>query len=127
MDYSWADESKRDWLDSLPGYMELSDIDRFKICNGCGSANAKFDFVPDTIYGLNISEACYRHDYAYHVGKTEADKKAADEQFLRNMLTIINTKSGALLKWPRRWRAMSYYSAVCDKGHKAFWANKPKV
>lgn len=120
------DETQRDWLDSLPGYMELSEVERFVICNGCGAANSKFDFVPDTIYGLSITEACYRHDYAYHVGKTEADKKAADEQFLRNMLTIINTQSTSLLKWPRRWRAMTYYSAVCDKGHKAFWEGKSK-
>lgn len=120
------DEFKRDWLDSLPGYMELSDLERFKICNGCGSANAKFDFVPDTIYGLNISEACYRHDYAYWAGRTGEDKAAADLQFLNNMLTIINTKSTWALKWPRRWRAMSYYSAVCDKGHRAFWANKER-
>ena len=118
------DESKRDWLDSLPGYMELDDAERFVICNGCGAANSKFDFIPDTLYGLSIKEACYRHDYAYHVGRTEEDKKAADEQFLRNMLTIINTQSNTFLKWPRRWRAMTYYSAVCDKGHKAFWAGK---
>ena len=120
------DEGKTDWLDSLPGYMELDDAERFVICNGCGAANSKFDFIPDTIYGLSIKEACYRHDYAYHVGKTEADKKAADEQFLRNMLTIINTQSIPLLKWARRWRAMTYYSAVCDKGHKAFWAGKQR-
>lgn len=120
------DESKTDWLESMPGYMELSDIERFTICNGCGSAKAKFDFVPDTIYGLSIREACYRHDYAYHIGKTLEDKQAADTQFLKNMLTIINTQSIAILKWPRRWRAMSYYSAVCDKGHDAFWSGKAR-
>lgn len=118
------DESAVDWLDAQPGYHELSEVERFVICNGCGAANSKFDFVPDTIYRLDIKEACYRHDYAYHIGKTEEDKKAADEQFLHNILTIINTKSHPLLKWPRRWRAMTYYSAVCDKGHKAFWAGK---
>jgi hypothetical protein len=128
MDYSGLvqfDESKKDWLESMPGFMELSDTERAKICNGCGRAKSKFDFVPDTIYGLCICEACDRHDYAYHVGKTEADKQAADEQFLRNMLTIINTKSNAFMKWPRTWRAASYYRAVCDKGHGAFWAGKP--
>jgi hypothetical protein len=118
------DESKRDWLESFPGYMELDDAERFVICNGCGAANSKFDFVPDTIYGLSIREACYRHDYGYHVGKDIQDKMAADDQFLRNMLFIINTQSTPLLKWPRRWRAMTYYSAVCDKGYKAFWAGK---
>lgn len=113
-------------LEAPPGYDELSDVERFVICNGCGAANSKFDFIPDTLWGLPIKEACYRHDYAYHIGKTEEDKKKADEQFLRNMLTLINTQSTPLLKWPRRWRAMTYYSAVCDKGHKAFWAGKKK-
>lgn len=126
MDYSWADASKKDWLESMPGFMELPDEERAKICNGCGAAKSKFDFVPDTIYGLCICEACDRHDYAYHIGKTEADKIAADRQFLNNLLTIIDTKSAWVLKWPRRWRAMSYYSAVCDKGHKAFWAGKER-
>lgn len=120
------DEGKKDWLESFPGYMELSDTDRAIICNGCGSAKAKFDFVPDSIYFLSIREACYRHDYAYFIGKTAEDKAAADLQFLNNMLTIINTQSSALMKWPRRWRAMTYYSAVCDKGHAAFWAGKEK-
>jgi len=121
------ESAHNDWLESLPGYLDLPDIERFMICNGCGSAKAKFDFIPDTIYGLSIVEACYRHDYAYHLGKTEADKVAADQQFLRNLLTIINTQSTALLKWPRRWRAMTYYSAVCDKGGAAFWANKKRA
>lgn len=119
------DETKTDWLDSLPGYMELDDAERFVICNGCGAANSKFDFIPDTLYGLSIKEACYRHDYAYYVGKTEADKIAADKQFLNNMLAIIEAKGG-LLKWLRSWRAMTYYNAVRDKGHKAFWEGKKR-
>jgi len=118
------DESAPFWLEAPKGYLELSDLERFLICNGCGSAKAKFDFVPDTIYGLNITEACYIHDYGYHIGLTMDDKKAADTQFLQNMLTIINTKSAWIMKWPRRWRAMTYYSAVCDKGHDAFWHGK---
>jgi len=115
-----------DWLDSMPGYMELDDLERFKICNGCGSAQAKFDFVPDTIYGLSIREACYRHDHAYYIGRTEHDKQLADRQFLNNMLTIIDTQSAWPLKAVRRWRAMTYYTAVCDKGHSAFWAGKKR-
>jgi hypothetical protein len=121
------DESAKPLLESCPGYAEMDDFDRYMICNGCGSSKAKFDFVPDTILGLNIREACYRHDYAYWLGQTLEDKAAADLQFLNNMLTLINTQSVWILKWPRRWRAMTYYSAVCDKGHSAFWNGKPRT
>lgn len=121
------DESREDWLDSMPGYTELSDVERFVICNGCGSAQSKFDFVPDTLYGLSIKEACYRHDYAYFWGQTEAHKRAADRQFLANMLTIIEQQSGnALMRNLRSLRAVKYYMAVRDMGDKAFWANKRK-
>jgi hypothetical protein len=122
------DESNADWLDSMPGYMELDEIERFKICNGCGSAQAKFDFVPDSIYGLSIREACYRHDYAYWWGKTEQHKKAADRQFLANMLTIIEQESGnALTRTLRSLRAVKYYMAVRDLGDKAYWAGKERA
>jgi hypothetical protein len=119
------DESKRDWLDSLPGYMELPDDERFIICNGCGAANSKFDFVPDSIYFLSIREACYRHDYAYHIGETEMDRLAADRQFLNNMFTIIEQQSNFIMRPLRRRRALKYYEAVRELGRAAFWANKP--
>lgn len=118
------DKSKRDWLEALPGYSELSDAERFVICNGCGSANSKFDFVPDTIYFLSIKEACHRHDYAYHVGESEEDRLIADRQFLNNMLTIIENNSNLIMRPLRRRRALKYYEAVRELGSKAFWANK---
>lgn len=118
------DESKRDWLESLPGYMELSDVERFMICNGCGAANSKFDFVPDTIYGLSVREACYRHDYAYYIGRSEEDRLAADRQFLNNLLTIIELNSNFIMRPLRRRRALKYYEAVREMGAKAFWAGK---
>lgn len=121
------DPSAPYWLDCPPGYLQLSDLERFTICNGCGAAGAKFDFVPDTIYGLRITEACFIHDYAYHIGRTAEDKVAADLQFLNNLMTIINTKSHWSLKALRRWRAMTYYTAVCDKGHAAFWEGKKRA
>ena len=57
---------------------------------GCGSDHAMFDFVPDTIYGLSIKEACCPHDFRYSIGGEDADKYIADLEFLGNMLTIIN-------------------------------------
>ncbi len=92
--------------------------------NGCGSGwSAKL--IPDKIYGVSIREACKIHDHAYEVGKTDEDKKIADNQFLLNLLTIINNVD----KWYyptklARLRAIDYYSAVCDYGEKAFWRGK---
>ncbi len=106
-----------------PEYWLLSNVERLCICNGCGSSQAKFDFIPDTMYLLNISEACDIHDYMYHVGITEEDKMEADRRFLSNLLRIINT-AGGFLRWFRRRRALKYYEAVVELGGPAFWEGK---
>ena len=110
-------------LISTPGYKALSPAAKAEICNGCGSAKAKFDFIPDTIYGLIITEACDIHDYDYHVGETEEDRQAADLRFLNNLMIIVNMKGG-WLRWFRRRRALKYYEAVRELGSDAFWAGK---
>jgi len=102
----------------------------FSICHGCGSSQSKFDLVPDTLYGLDISPACFPHDWAYKFGKTKQDKQQADFDFLRNMLTLINNDTGfigIMLRIPRRRRALKYYEAVNRFGDKAFWAGKTQV
>ena len=104
-------------------YQRASKQERDKVCNGCGAANAKFDFVPDTIYGLNINDACNIHDWMYSKGKTIEDKQEADRVFLNNMLRIIEAKGG-FLKVFRRMRAIKYYGAVVDMGGPAYWAGK---
>ena len=95
------------------------------IVNGCGAGSAMFDFVPDNIYGLDISEACNIHDYMYHEGKTLEDKLEADRVFLNNLIRIID--SGTSWKWLRRRRkkiAYLYYNAVSKWGGPAYWENK---
>ena len=90
--------------------------------NGCGSAQAKFDFVPDTIWFLSIKEACRIHDWMYHMGRTAEDKEEADRVFLYNMLRIINARSKS--KFLKRWRcrrAHIYYTMVVWRGGPAFW------
>lgn len=97
------------------------------ICNGCGAANAKFDFVPDTLWGLSITEACRRHDFMYYFGETIEDKAEADRVFLNNMLRLVeadNTWLGRILKMFRRRRALEYYECVTAFGGPAYWADK---
>ena len=96
---------------------------REMVCNGCGTAGWKGKFVPDSIWGLSVVEACHIHDWMYHHGSTEKDRREADRVFLNNMLRIINQKGGWLASF-RRYRAMTYYNAVRNYGGPAFWANK---
>lgn len=106
------------------GYWGLTEQAKKEICNGCGSSQSKFDFVPDNILGLNINEACNIHDYMYYIGVTIEDKKKADRALLNNLLRIIDLESCWLLKRPRRFIAYGYYDAVKKFGGPAYWNNK---
>lgn len=96
------------------------------ICNGCGAANAKVDFVPDTCYGLYVGYACFIHDFDYNVGTTEADRRFADERFRNNLLKLIApTGPGSAAMWAiRRVRVNTTYQAVRIGGESPFWSGK---
>lgn len=105
-------------------YTKASCKQKEAVCNGCGAANSKFDFVPDRIYRLKITEACNRHDWMYHVGEVLEDKEEADRVFLNNMLRLIEAQSNNFMKPLRRRRALKYYEAVVTFGGPAYWAGK---
>ncbi len=105
-------------------YWNLSPSEREEICNGCGTKGLGGWFVPDTLWGLSIKEACNIHDYMYWAGRTEANREEADRVFLNNMMRIILAESGVILRFFRRYRAVSYYGAVQDMGGPAFWNSK---
>lgn len=110
-----------------PNYTTATPEQRAKVCNGCGAAGAKFDFIPDTIYGLPIQEACFRHDWRYAVGNTLEEKGEADSEFLHNLMALIQNAPGfwnKALRMPRRRRALKYYEAVVAFGDAAFFAGK---
>ena len=106
-------------------YFTASDEVRKLVVNGCGAGGWKFDIVPDTIYGLNITEECNIHDWMYDQGSTAEDKAFADKVLLHNLLVKIND-AFVLLRPLRRIRAYEYYEAVKLFGNSAFWANKEK-
>ncbi len=99
------------------------------VCNGCGAANAKFDFVPDRIYGTYIGYACHIHDWMYNEGRTIEDKEEADRVFLNNVLRIIDRDKRKWYKPTRlqRRRAKKYYLAVKYLGGSAYWAGKQTI
>jgi len=108
-------------------YKNASDGEIELICNGCGSAQAKFDFIPDTVWGLSITPACNVHDWMYYVGLTQLDKEEADMVFLNNMLRLIEGQTsfiGKRLKPLRRRRVLKYYEAVVAFGGPAYWNPK---
>lgn len=110
-------------LHASPDFMAAPAEVLFTICNGCGAAGAKIDLVPDSIYGLDVSPACYVHDWDYHHGKTKADKARADQRLLLNLLIIIEEHSqNSITRSLRSMRAVKYYCAVRDFGDKAFEA-----
>lgn len=98
-----------------------------EVCNGCGAANAKFDFIPDRIYGTSIREACIIHDWDYEVGVTNEDKEEADRRFRNNLLRIIHRACKEKWYKPKflmRIRAKEYYAGVKHFGGPAFWDGK---
>lgn len=72
------------------GFVETDQQYLFFVCNGCGSAQAKMDFVPDSIYRLCITAACHPHDFEYEHAYTLGEKLAADERFKRNIHALID-------------------------------------
>lgn len=99
-----------------------------EITNGCGPGGWLRALVPDTIWGLDISEACDIHDYMYAVGLTNEDKEVADRVFLNNIVRLINAKTRYwVLKRLRYRRASTYYLAVKNFGGPFFWSGKNPV
>lgn len=119
-------------------YWDMEDIDKNRICNGCGPKGT-FDFVPEHIWGLRIGECCRIHDMCYHIAEPTIEaKNEADRIFLNNMLRLIdmNTEKYLInisffriknpLLWLRRRAAYIYYEGVKRFGGPAFWAGKNK-
>lgn len=120
-------ELKRNMIDGVDlaapvSYWEADPYLLKERTGGCGPGKFGDFFVPDTVWGLSIFRACQIHDWMYSEGYTADDKKIADSTFLDNMLTIIEAKSGWLLRKLRSYRAMTYYIAVRDFGTYAFAA-----
>jgi hypothetical protein len=107
------------------GYWKLDPLTLMELCNGCGTKGLGGLLVPDSLYGINITEACNIHDYMYVEGMFPEDKDEADRTFLNNMLRLITFYGGPrILQWLRRRRAYSYYLAVKHFGGPAFWNRK---
>jgi hypothetical protein len=107
-------------------YKNATEPQRAVICNGAGPRKYGW-LVPDTLWGLRITEAANIHDWMYWEGEAEEERETADTVFLRNMLIIVfrnTTKTpilGVLLRWFRSVRAVGYFWAVREFGKSAFY------
>jgi hypothetical protein len=101
------------------GYFLLTQEHHREICNGAGPHGGGW-LVPDTAYGLSITEPANVHDFMYHT--CEGKRKSADDLFLSNMQSVINNKGGRLRK-PRLLRAKTYYYA-CRLLGRFLWKDK---
>jgi len=114
-------------LVSFYNFPKASNSQKAEVCNGAGPGKIGGLLVPDTIWGLCITEAANIHDWCYLWGETSEDRKLADNVFHENMIRMIDgTKSWRWLKRLRRNRAWIYYMAVHKFG-KAFFYDKKGV
>ncbi len=108
-------------LTAPDAYWGLDTQEKKRICNGCGPSGAMFDLIPDTVFFLKIGEACNIHDFCYHIGETEEDRKKADDLFLDNISMIVRKITNfRWLKLLRLRRAYTYFLAVQIYGKSAF-------
>lgn len=90
----------------------------------CGAGKGFGDIiVPETVWGLTISIACYTHDWMWdNCLPTWEAFHFSNSVFLRNILACIRGMSrSGFLKRLRNYRAVTYYNAVDKFGKKIFW------
>lgn len=105
-------------------YYEATEEERKTVCNGCGAKGGMN--VPDTMYGLVISEACHRHDWMTAHGKTLGDFYFAGAIFILNLTLIIVNSSNKFTSALRLMRASKYFVAVMYAGLSHYWEDKEK-
>lgn len=117
------------WIDNKPvnmraplSYLDASEEARAQICNGLGPAGVGGWLIPDTVYGMSMTEPSNIHDWCYEYGAREGlTQLEADKLFRTNMLAMINELPGwGWVKWLRRRRAQEYYAAVRLMGHRHY-------
>jgi len=92
-----------------PESYRLADpAERALVCNGCGPGSWRLDMVPDSILGLDITEACNIHDWMY---EWDGDRVQADVWFLANMV-LLAVKANKLMLLVRLPIICNYFLAV---------------
>ena len=91
---------------------------------GCGPGGVGDWFIPDTMWGLSVKEACKQHDHDYRFGSGASDehRKQCDTRMRLNMLIIVDAESKTkTFKALRHIRVNTYYFMVRACGRNAYW------
>ena len=105
---------------------KTTQAERDVICNGIGPSYfpQELRHAIDSIFKV-FRESSTRHDVWYEYGKSWAEKKQGDDEFLTNMLSAAFKKYFLTFRFFKycRFRGYAYilYRFVRDKGDDAFW------
>jgi hypothetical protein len=94
---------------------------------GCGPGGVGDILVPDTMYGMDVSDACRIHDwyYRFYSDNTEDGRRTADDILKNNLLRIVRAKSrNKIIRWLRVRRCRTYYSIVRFAGGPAYYEER---
>jgi hypothetical protein len=89
------------------GFWELTPERKAEICNGGGPKGWGW-LVPDTMWGLSMTDCFDIHDYDYHI---RTKKRVADKRMYSNLRAKINAHGGFFRRL-RLCRAWLYYQGV---------------
>ena len=94
---------------------------------GCGPGGIGDWFIPDTMWGLSVRDACRQHDHDYRFGNGSSDehRKQCDIRMKLNMLIIVDAKSKTkTFKALRHVRVNTYYFWVRVAGGGSYWKER---
>jgi hypothetical protein len=104
---NYQESEVRGYLAAPSEFWELTPRQRGLICNGGGPK--KFGWlVPDTMWGLSMTDCFDIHDYDYFI---QTPRVLADYRLRRNLIDKIKDYGGWLMKL-RLLRARTYFKLV---------------
>lgn len=94
-------------------------------CCGAGDGIGE-KLIPETMWGLPISPACYIHDKEWPLAQPTWEAfHASNSHFLHNLVTLVNyTSQSDILRHIRLYRCVTYYNAVDSQLNHVFWKLK---
>jgi hypothetical protein len=92
-----------------------SRVDGKALGAGCGTVKSDA-FIPDILFGIDISQACFEHDQSYSTCGFEKGK--ADANFLNNIMDDCGEQGGGMLTC--NFISGIYYVSVAFLGDSAY-------
>ena len=125
-DYDLLDACKEYGFVACRSFWEQSNDTLLNIWNGIGAEGDFINpFIPETMYGLNVSLMSLPHDWAFFVGQTEKEYHLGNSDMFLNGNLIIFRHSNWFTKQLRVLRNCRYYLGTeSDDGWDAFCVNK---